>query len=84
MNSTTHEIKITNYREFKKNTLEAFFDCELPSGLKFVGLTLHSKGGSRWIGFPAREYLDKSGTNQFAKFVEFRDRETAIDSAMKS
>lgn len=76
MNSTTHEIKITNYREFKKNTLEAFFDAELPSGLVFRGLMLHAKNDSRWVSLPSREYL-KDGQKQFAKFIEFRDRETA-------
>jgi hypothetical protein len=38
---------------------------------------LHAKGEARWIGFPAREWTDASGVKQYAKLIEFTDRETA-------
>jgi hypothetical protein len=38
---------------------------------------LHEKGDSRWIQFPAREYIDSEGEKQFARFIEFTNRAIA-------
>ena len=71
------EIRISNWRPYQKNTLQGFFTASLPSGLVFHELMLHERNGSKWIAFPAREWKNAAGEKQYARFVEFRDRESA-------
>jgi hypothetical protein len=69
-------IRITNWRPYQKNSLKGFFDASLPSGLQFHELMLHERNGSRWVAFPAREWKNGAGERQYARFVDFRDRES--------
>ncbi|HEY7388845.1 MAG TPA: hypothetical protein VH640_10065 [Bryobacteraceae bacterium] len=71
------KIQIADFRPLNKNTLRGFFSAMLPSGLVFHDLMLHERDDARWVGFPAREWTDKSGVKQYVRFIEFRDRETA-------
>ena len=77
-NGGCREIKILNWRAHSKNTLIGFFSARLPSGMVLHNLMLHQKNEARWIGFPAREWTDQAGVKQFARFVEFADRDAAI------
>jgi hypothetical protein len=70
-------IVIADWRPRQKNTLQGFFTATLPSGLVFHDLMLHERNGTRWIGFPAREWKDAEGRRNFARFIDFRDRTTA-------
>jgi hypothetical protein len=70
-------IVISDWKAHEKNTLRGFFTATLPSGLELHNLTLHEKNGSRWIAFPARGWKDSEGKTQFARFITFRDRDTA-------
>ena len=68
-------IAIKNYRPFEKNTLLAFLDLEIVDlGLELRGCTLHSKAGSRWIGFPGRPYKDKEGRETWANIINIEDK----------
>jgi hypothetical protein len=68
---------VSNYKPFTKNTLRAFFDLQLDSGLLILGCTLHQKNANRWIGLPAKPYTDKNGVISYQKILDFRDRKTA-------
>jgi hypothetical protein len=71
------EIQISDWKPHNKGTLVGFFSATLPSGLVLHGLMLHRQGEARWIGYPAREYVDQFGTKQYARIIEFTDRATA-------
>jgi hypothetical protein len=77
VNGGHREIQIADWKPHSKNTLVGFFTATLPSGLILHNLMLHEKGNSRWIAFPSREWTDPAGKRQFARFVEFIDRETS-------
>jgi hypothetical protein len=76
-NGGHREIIIADWNPRSKNTLKGFFSATLPSGMVLHNLMLHQKGESRWIGLPAREWSNEQGAKQYAKLIEFRDRETA-------
>jgi hypothetical protein len=38
---------------------------------------LHQKDHAKWIGYPAREYVDQAGAKQYTRIIEFTDRATA-------
>jgi hypothetical protein len=76
-NGGHREITIADRKPHSKNTLRGFFTATLPSGLVLHDLMLHERDDARWIAFPGRERKDAQGQRQFARFVEFRDRETA-------
>jgi hypothetical protein len=62
---------IRNFKRFEKNTLRAFFDVELPSGMILCGCTLHEKGDSPWVGLPAKPYTKDDGSQSWVKIVDF-------------
>lgn len=70
-------IEISDWKPLTKNTLRGFFTATLPSGMILHNLMLHEKDGSRWIGFPAREWTDNAGQKKYARFVEFTGRDIA-------
>jgi hypothetical protein len=67
-------IHIANWKPHSKNTLRGFFTVTLPSGLILRNLMLHEKGDARWIGFPAREWVNAEGEKQYARFIDFASR----------
>lgn len=80
-------ITASNFRRVDppKNTLHAFVNLELqPSGLTLHDCSLHRKGDSRWVAFPARPQLDRYGhvlktpktsKTAYTIVVEIKDRE---------
>jgi hypothetical protein len=70
-------VQIRDFKSLAKNTLHGVFSATLPSGMVIHGLTLHEREGRRWIGLPAREYIDQTGGRQFARIIEFINRTTA-------
>jgi hypothetical protein len=63
-----------NMRRFEKNTLRAFFDLELPSGMTLRGCTLHLSHGKHWVGLPGKPYKDQAGKEAWAAIVDFKDK----------
>jgi hypothetical protein len=76
-NGGYREIIIAEWRPLIKNTLRGFLSVNLPSGMVIHNVTVHEKGEARWIGLPAREWTDSGGQKQYAKLIEFVDRQTA-------
>jgi hypothetical protein len=69
-------VEIVKFREHKKNTLQGFLTILLqPSGIEIRDLTVHEKNGKRWIGMPAKPYLDDSGDTKYSLIVYFPDRD---------
>ncbi|HEY6291050.1 MAG TPA: hypothetical protein VI455_05735 [Terriglobia bacterium] len=66
--------RISDWKPHPKHSLKGFFTATLPSGLVLHDLMLHQNNGSRWIGFPAREWKAAQGNRQFARFIEFSER----------
>jgi hypothetical protein len=75
--SRHRNITIANWQPRIKNRLRGFFSATLPSGMVLHHLTLHEKGETRWIGLPAREWINEQGVKQYAKLIEFSDRVTS-------
>jgi hypothetical protein len=82
--STAATIRALNWRPREQNTLRAFVDLRLPSGLTLHDCTYHFRGEARWVGFPARPQLDRkgrvittprTGTPSYAAVVTIDDRE---------
>jgi hypothetical protein len=48
-------IKVTAFRTYEKNTLRAFVNLELASGLCIANCVPHAKGDDRGISTPARQ-----------------------------
>ncbi len=47
-------IKITEWTECRKNTLQGFATVEIPKwSFRFIGILVHEKNGKRWIALPA-------------------------------
>jgi hypothetical protein len=69
-----HRAGVVNMRRFEKNTLRAFFDLELPSGMTVRGCTLHLSHGKHWVGLPGKSYKDQSGKENWAAIVDFKDK----------
>jgi hypothetical protein len=51
---TAAAIRISDWKERESGTLRAFFAAEMPSGVVFHELSLHTRGGKWWVSFPAR------------------------------
>jgi hypothetical protein len=76
-------VVASNWRPREVNTLQGFFDAELPSGFTLRDLTLHEQFGSRWVGLPGKPQLasdgtvrrdPKSGKALYTTVVEIRDK----------
>jgi hypothetical protein len=67
-------IKILRFHKFEKNTLKAFLEAGLPSGLCIRDLTYHVKGDNRWIGYPSRAYEDGEGNTKYQPIIWFSDK----------
>jgi hypothetical protein len=70
-------LTIRAFRALNKNTLQGVFSATLPSGLIIHDLLLHEQEGHRWIGVPAKEYLDKNGARHFTPILGFTSRQLA-------
>lgn len=77
VNGGHRRIQIADWRPHEKNTRKGFFTAILPSGLVLHDLMLHERNGSRWIAFPAKEWVNAAGEKQFSRFVAFASRDVA-------
>jgi len=67
-------VILKDFREYKKNTLQAFVTLEiLDICLEIKDCTVHQKDGKAWIGFPGMQYTDKDGKKQWKNILEFKD-----------
>ena len=64
-------VKILNLRPFSKGALVAFFDVQLPSGLRLNGCQLLESNGKPWIGMPSNEWRKDDGSKGWNPVVEF-------------
>lgn len=64
---------VENFKPFEKNTLRGFFSLNV-SGMVIDGFTYHQKGGKRWVGFPAKSYIDDNGDTQWQAFIRIKDK----------
>lgn len=78
-------ITVDSFTPRVQNTLVGFCDVAIPElHLKICGLTVHQKGSSRWIGLPARAWIDRLGIAQrdqrgkvlYSPTLEFTDAAT--------
>jgi hypothetical protein len=70
-------IEITSFKPFVKNTLQGFATIRLTAiGLEIRDVTLHTKGGKRWIQLPSKAY-DKDGKTLWTAIVDFYDKTRA-------
>jgi hypothetical protein len=65
---------VSEFKHFHKNTLRGVFTLDLPSGMRFIGCTLHEKEGARWIGLPAQSYVADDGTKKYKPLIEFTNK----------
>jgi hypothetical protein len=70
MSSAQPPVIATNWRPIGKNTLVGTADVVL-GRLILKGVCYHRSGDKRWVGFPAREWLDRAGQRQFSDIVGF-------------
>lgn len=73
-NSGNPQLRISNFRLCRKNTLHAFFDVTMPSSMVICGCSLHENSGKWWVGLPGRNYKTPDGKETWAKVVSFSDR----------
>ena len=77
------KVEARNFRRYKSNTLQGFFDAFLPAlGLTIRGTSLHQRDGRWWVSPPGRPHLkpdgtqarDRDGRPRFSSVFEFSDR----------
>jgi hypothetical protein len=54
---TGQQIIVSDWTSRQAGTLRGFFSASLPSCLVFHEMTLHTRDGAWWIGFPAKPLL---------------------------
>lgn len=68
-------FQIVDTKKMSKNTLQGIFSL-MVGPLKIEGFTYHVKNGKSWIGFPAKEYLDKeTGEKKYWPMIRIEDKE---------
>jgi hypothetical protein len=79
-------VEIEDFRPFAKNTLKGFVTIALPDvGLRVKECPWHEKNGRQWIGFPARSYKGRDGSDVWVNLIEFLagfDRNAFQDTVM--
>ena len=72
-------IEISNFKEYKKNTLQGFFDVKLTTmGLEIRGCCLHEKDGSRWVQLPSKPYQKDDGTTAYSYILDFYEKDKRV------
>jgi len=71
--STAHatEFEVSNWRPHPKNTLQAFLNLSLPSGMILNGCSYHRKNASRWIGVPSQKFIKEDGSASYSPIIDF-------------
>ena len=69
------DFKIVDTKKMNKNTLRGFFSLLIGS-LKIEGFTYHVKNDKSWVGFPAKEYIDKeTGEKKYWPMIRIEDKD---------
>ncbi len=69
-------IEIHNFKEYKKNTLQGFFDVKLTNiGLEIRGCCLHERDGGRWIQLPSKPYEKEDGSKAYTYILDFYQKD---------
>jgi hypothetical protein len=78
-------VEVEAFKPMRSNTLVGFCTVIIPEmHLKIIDCTLHEKNESRWVGLPAKPWIDRDGVAKrnddnkimYAPVLEFSDRET--------
>ena len=70
-------FKVSNAKRLDKGKLIGVFDVEM-GAIRIIGAKLFRKDdGSRWIGFPSKEWTDRNGAKQYADIIEWTSRESS-------
>jgi hypothetical protein len=72
--SVPARFEVSEWRAFEKNTLRGFLSITTPSGLVINGVSLHEKGGKRWLSMPAKPWKKADGVTTWTPVVEFSTR----------
>ena len=68
-------IEITDFREFKKNTLKGFMTARLTTvGLEIHDIAVHERDGQRWIQLPAKPFEKPDGGKGWNYIVSFYEK----------
>jgi len=66
-------MRVVNFRQYEKGTLQGFFELQLDSGLSVRGMTCHVKNGKRWVAFPSKPYEDEDGEVKYQNILYIPD-----------
>ena len=78
-------VEIENFRPQRSNTLVGFATILISElHLRIFDVAVHEKNDSRWVGLPAKPWIDRDGTVKrgdngkiiYAPVLEFTDRAT--------
>ena len=69
------EFSVLEWKFYAKDTLVGFLSPELPSGRILNHCSLQTRGDSRWIRLPARQYTKDNGSTSWITVLEFTSRE---------
>jgi hypothetical protein len=69
------EHLVTNWKAYRKNTVQGFLSLTLPSGLVIRNCTFQQKDGARRIGLPARQYLKDDGSTSYTPLIELSTKD---------
>jgi len=67
-------MRVSNFKEHRKNTLRGFFTIEVAPGLEISDCTLHEKNGKMWFGFPGIPWTDKEGKTAYRNVITIPDK----------
>jgi hypothetical protein len=68
-------IKVTAFRRYSKNTLEAFVDLEFV-GLCIGDCSLHRKGEERWVSMPGQQIKQSDGSLKWVALLSFSTKDS--------
>jgi hypothetical protein len=64
-------FEVANWKPRTKNTLHAFFNLTMPSGMTLHRCSYHRKNDSRWVGVPSQKFTKEDGSAGYTPVVEF-------------
>lgn len=65
-------IEIENINAVRKGSLLAICDVHIiPWKLRLHEIKVFEKGAGRWIGMPAREYINENGEKKYIELITF-------------
>jgi hypothetical protein len=76
-----HQMRLLDWREFRRNSLRGFAAVELACGLIIKDLTVHAKGTRSWVGMPGKPQIENGGVKvvdgkpQYVHMLKWSSRE---------